>query len=221
MRTGAVEALKFDDALGVDRRGQHGFDLRPRVGRESVGVEIRDAAPRLQRERARRGVVHVQRAEPRVEQPAAAAGQGGEQVAFIEPGDERVTEVDERLELRGLTAQALGLPQAVQRAGGLGGEPDEAGEVRLAVSVSAVGIEIDDTDDLPFGKQRRGHFAAHLGARGDVARLDADIGHELGFAVERHPAGEALAEFERKFTRVRRQALLRHDLEVTGVRVEE
>ncbi len=144
------------------------------------------------------------------------------QFLALELGDEREAGVDKVLELGGLAAQVLELPEAQQHGGYLLGQHGDGGEVIGAEAVDGVAVEIDDAEDLAVGgDERGGEFGADGGADGDVAWIGPDIGHELGAAVKGDPAGDTLAWAERDLVDVGGHALVDLDLEFTRVGIQQ
>ena len=220
---GAVDVLEFRGAAGADGGCEQGH-VRGNgllLQAESRGGQVAVGRPGVQAQFAALLVVVVEEAEPGVEQRAAALGQRGQQLLGRELGDERVAQLDEGGELLGIGAQPLVLPEAVQDGAGLGGVAGQPGQVVGGEGAEAVGVEVDDADGAAVIDERCGHLAADAGAGGDVARLGGDIGDQQRLAVQRDPAGDALARLEGELADVGRQTLLDADLEAAGLGAQQ
>ena len=175
----------------------------------------------MQPQLAPRAVVIVQQAKAGVEEGAAALRQRRQQLLGGKLGDERVAQLDEGGELRGVGAQPLELPEAVQHGTGLPGEAYQPFQRGFVEGGDVISVEVDDPDGMALDDERRRHLAAHVPAGQDVARLDGDIGHEQRFAMQGDPASDTLAGAQREFAEVGGQALLDADLELAALGAEE
>ena len=114
------------------------------------------------------------------------------------------------------------LPEALHDGGGLFANTDEQGEIGVVETVEAVAVQVDNAKNLAAGFDHgRGDFAAVLLADRDVARIDGDVGDELGTTMESHPAGDALAEAQADVVGVVKKTLVNVDLQFAGVGIEQ
>ena len=216
---GRLDVEKLQMAAGREAGAdQAGFQRKVALGQAGPGFAGKGHGA----EAAAGGHVFEKQRRSGGEEAEGVARDGVVQLLAFELGDEGEAGGNEVFELPGLSVEMLELPEAEEDVGAFASDGDQIGEVGGGEASDDIAVEVDDAEDLVVVRNERGgHLGTDLGTDGDVARIGADIGHELRPAMKGDPAGDALAGAEGDLTDVGGHALVDLDFQFPGVGVEE